>query len=192
MWITYYFLFSPSKKKYLELACFIPWPLIVILNVEVVILFMEPSQQFALCDLRSTSVRPGIYEPGPPGSGLTDFLFLLRASDLVMKVDALLSAAPKGEVRRDVHFIKDSHRWAAILPATLLFLKGFPQMRIHSWPNHYLYYDVHSVRPQYAFWAALPSMKSFAHNRKELVTNCWYMFTSRAHVVDSSLASLNS
>uniref|UniRef100_UPI0037E7011A UDP-glucose:glycoprotein glucosyltransferase 2 n=1 Tax=Semicossyphus pulcher TaxID=241346 RepID=UPI0037E7011A len=32
-----------------------------------------------------------------------------HASDLVMKVDALLSAAPKGEVRRDVTFIKDSH-----------------------------------------------------------------------------------
>uniref|UniRef100_A0A4W6FY48 UDP-glucose ceramide glucosyltransferase-like 1 n=1 Tax=Lates calcarifer TaxID=8187 RepID=A0A4W6FY48_LATCA len=31
------------------------------------------------------------------------------ASDLVMKVDALLTAAPKGEVRRDVHFIKDNH-----------------------------------------------------------------------------------
>ncbi|CAJ1079457.1 UDP-glucose:glycoprotein glucosyltransferase 2 [Xyrichtys novacula] len=31
------------------------------------------------------------------------------ASDLVMKVDALLTAAPKGEVRRDVSFIKDSH-----------------------------------------------------------------------------------
>ncbi|XP_035859845.1 UDP-glucose:glycoprotein glucosyltransferase 2 isoform X2 [Sander lucioperca] len=32
-----------------------------------------------------------------------------QTSDLVMKVDALLTAAPKGEVRRDVHFIKDSH-----------------------------------------------------------------------------------
>ncbi|XP_070694105.1 UDP-glucose:glycoprotein glucosyltransferase 2 isoform X3 [Pempheris klunzingeri] len=32
-----------------------------------------------------------------------------HASDLVMKVDALLAAAPKGEGRRDVHFIKDSH-----------------------------------------------------------------------------------
>ncbi|KAM4558824.1 UDP-glucose:glycoprotein glucosyltransferase 2 isoform 2-T2 [Odontesthes bonariensis] len=32
-----------------------------------------------------------------------------HASDLVMKVDALLNAAPKGEVRRDVRFIKDSH-----------------------------------------------------------------------------------
>lgn len=31
-----------------------------------------------------------------------------------MKVDALLSAAPKGEVRRDVHF-KHSHRWASII-----------------------------------------------------------------------------
>ncbi|XP_068184854.1 UDP-glucose:glycoprotein glucosyltransferase 2 [Antennarius striatus] len=31
------------------------------------------------------------------------------ASDLVMKVDALLSAAPKGEVRRDVQLIKSSH-----------------------------------------------------------------------------------
>lgn len=40
----------------------------------------------------------------------------LRASDLVMKVDALLSAAPKGEVRREVHFIRDSHRWASIFP----------------------------------------------------------------------------
>lgn len=37
-------------------------------------------------------------------------LFSLSASDLVMKVDALLTAAPKGEVRRDVHFIKDNHR----------------------------------------------------------------------------------
>uniref|UniRef100_A0A7N8YFD6 UDP-glucose ceramide glucosyltransferase-like 1 n=1 Tax=Mastacembelus armatus TaxID=205130 RepID=A0A7N8YFD6_9TELE len=35
-----------------------------------------------------------------------------HASDLVMKVDALLTAAPKGEVRRDVSFIKDTHRWA--------------------------------------------------------------------------------
>uniref|UniRef100_A0A665TD98 UDP-glucose ceramide glucosyltransferase-like 1 n=1 Tax=Echeneis naucrates TaxID=173247 RepID=A0A665TD98_ECHNA len=33
----------------------------------------------------------------------------MKASDLVMKVDALLTAAPKGEVRRDVHFSKDSH-----------------------------------------------------------------------------------
>lgn len=32
-----------------------------------------------------------------------------HASDLVMKVDALLTAAPKGEVRRDVQFIKNSH-----------------------------------------------------------------------------------
>ncbi|KAJ4933097.1 hypothetical protein JOQ06_029934, partial [Pogonophryne albipinna] len=32
-----------------------------------------------------------------------------HASDLVMKVDALLTAAPKGEVRRDVQFINDSH-----------------------------------------------------------------------------------
>lgn len=33
----------------------------------------------------------------------------VSASDLVMKVDALLAAAPKGEVRRDVQF-KDTHR----------------------------------------------------------------------------------
>ncbi|KAM9851238.1 UDP-glucose:glycoprotein glucosyltransferase 2 [Aulostomus maculatus] len=32
-----------------------------------------------------------------------------QASDLVMKVDALLTAAPKGETRRHVHFIKDNH-----------------------------------------------------------------------------------
>uniref|UniRef100_A0A3P8XFW7 UDP-glucose glycoprotein glucosyltransferase 2 n=1 Tax=Esox lucius TaxID=8010 RepID=A0A3P8XFW7_ESOLU len=32
-----------------------------------------------------------------------------RASDLVMKVDALLAAAPKGEGRRDVRFVKDKH-----------------------------------------------------------------------------------
>lgn len=43
--------------------------------------------------------------------GTLTHLFSLRASDLVMKVDALLSAAPKGEVRRDVHFVKDSHRY---------------------------------------------------------------------------------
>ncbi|AWP13176.1 putative UDP-glucose:glycoprotein glucosyltransferase 2 [Scophthalmus maximus] len=39
-----------------------------------------------------------------------------HASDLVMKVDALLSAAPKGEVRRDVHFIKDSHSVLQLSP----------------------------------------------------------------------------
>ncbi|XP_034430786.1 UDP-glucose:glycoprotein glucosyltransferase 2 isoform X2 [Hippoglossus hippoglossus] len=39
-----------------------------------------------------------------------------HASDLVMKVDALLSAAPKGEVRRDVHFIKDSHSILRLSP----------------------------------------------------------------------------
>uniref|UniRef100_A0A8D3BWR4 UDP-glucose ceramide glucosyltransferase-like 1 n=1 Tax=Scophthalmus maximus TaxID=52904 RepID=A0A8D3BWR4_SCOMX len=43
-------------------------------------------------------------------------LFSLSASDLVMKVDALLSAAPKGEVRRDVHFIKDSHSVLQLSP----------------------------------------------------------------------------
>lgn len=37
-------------------------------------------------------------------------LFLFRASDLVMKVDALLSAVPKGEVRRDISF-KDTQRY---------------------------------------------------------------------------------
>ncbi|KAG7227632.1 hypothetical protein INR49_005447 [Caranx melampygus] len=39
-----------------------------------------------------------------------------HASDLVMKVDALLTAAPKGEVRRDVHFIKDSHSVLSLSP----------------------------------------------------------------------------
>lgn len=33
-----------------------------------------------------------------------------RASDLVMKVDALLTAAPKGEARKDVKLLKDKHR----------------------------------------------------------------------------------
>ncbi|XP_056145798.1 UDP-glucose:glycoprotein glucosyltransferase 2 [Lampris incognitus] len=32
-----------------------------------------------------------------------------QASDLVMKVDALLTAALKGETRRDIHFVNDSH-----------------------------------------------------------------------------------
>ncbi|XP_075963255.1 UDP-glucose:glycoprotein glucosyltransferase 1 isoform X3 [Anarhichas minor] len=39
-----------------------------------------------------------------------------HASDLVMKVDALLTAAPKGEVRRDVHFAKDSHSVLRLSP----------------------------------------------------------------------------
>lgn len=56
-------------------------------------------------------------------------LFLLSpsTSDLIMKVDALLTAAPKGEVRRDVHFIKDSHRWTAFIQfpvLTVLLLCG--------------------------------------------------------------------
>lgn len=45
----------------------------------------------------------------------TWLLFPPSASDLVMKVDALLSAAPKGEVRRDVHFIKEEYRWVSFL-----------------------------------------------------------------------------
>ncbi|KAK9969355.1 hypothetical protein ABG768_027534 [Culter alburnus] len=32
-----------------------------------------------------------------------------KASDLIMKVDALLSASPKGEARKDVRFLKDKH-----------------------------------------------------------------------------------
>ncbi|XP_034042197.1 UDP-glucose:glycoprotein glucosyltransferase 2 isoform X2 [Thalassophryne amazonica] len=38
------------------------------------------------------------------------------ASDLVMKVDALLTAAPKGEARRDIHFIKNSHSVLRLAP----------------------------------------------------------------------------
>uniref|UniRef100_A0A7N9AXD7 UDP-glucose ceramide glucosyltransferase-like 1 n=1 Tax=Mastacembelus armatus TaxID=205130 RepID=A0A7N9AXD7_9TELE len=40
----------------------------------------------------------------------------MNASDLVMKVDALLTAAPKGEVRRDVSFIKDTHSVLRLSP----------------------------------------------------------------------------
>lgn len=32
-----------------------------------------------------------------------------------MKVDALLTAAPKGEGRRDVNFLKENHRWATFI-----------------------------------------------------------------------------
>ncbi|XP_069558740.1 UDP-glucose:glycoprotein glucosyltransferase 2 [Brachyistius frenatus] len=39
-----------------------------------------------------------------------------HASDLVMKVDALLSTAPKGQVRKDVHFIKDNHSVLRLSP----------------------------------------------------------------------------
>uniref|UniRef100_A0AAV2JWN7 UDP-glucose ceramide glucosyltransferase-like 1 n=1 Tax=Knipowitschia caucasica TaxID=637954 RepID=A0AAV2JWN7_KNICA len=39
-----------------------------------------------------------------------------QATDLVMKVDALLNAAPKGEVRRDVHFLKDKHSVLQLSP----------------------------------------------------------------------------
>uniref|UniRef100_A0AAQ4QWN4 UDP-glucose ceramide glucosyltransferase-like 1 n=1 Tax=Gasterosteus aculeatus aculeatus TaxID=481459 RepID=A0AAQ4QWN4_GASAC len=39
-----------------------------------------------------------------------------KASDLVMKVDALLTAAPQGEVRRDVHFVQDSHSVLLLSP----------------------------------------------------------------------------
>ncbi|KAM3607346.1 uncharacterized protein V6R79_006111 [Siganus canaliculatus] len=39
-----------------------------------------------------------------------------QATDLVMKVDALLTAAPKGEIRRDVHFIKDNHSVLSLAP----------------------------------------------------------------------------
>lgn len=37
--------------------------------------------------------------------------FSLRASDLVMKVDALLSSQPKGEARVEYGFADDRHRY---------------------------------------------------------------------------------
>ncbi|XP_062312651.1 UDP-glucose:glycoprotein glucosyltransferase 2 isoform X3 [Osmerus eperlanus] len=39
-----------------------------------------------------------------------------QASDLVMKVDALLTAAPKGEARREVRFVKDGHSVLHLAP----------------------------------------------------------------------------
>ncbi|XP_076857427.1 UDP-glucose:glycoprotein glucosyltransferase 2 isoform X2 [Brachyhypopomus gauderio] len=39
-----------------------------------------------------------------------------KASDLVMKVDALLSAAPKDEARKDVRFVKDKHSVLHLAP----------------------------------------------------------------------------
>ncbi|KAM9802668.1 UDP-glucose:glycoprotein glucosyltransferase 2 isoform 1-T1 [Syngnathus typhle] len=39
-----------------------------------------------------------------------------HASDLVMKVDALLAAAPKRELRRDVNFLKESHSVLQLSP----------------------------------------------------------------------------
>ncbi|XP_041700149.1 UDP-glucose:glycoprotein glucosyltransferase 2 isoform X2 [Coregonus clupeaformis] len=39
-----------------------------------------------------------------------------QASDLVMKVDALLAAAPKGEGRKDVRFVKDKHSVLHLAP----------------------------------------------------------------------------
>uniref|UniRef100_A0A8C1V3H3 UDP-glucose ceramide glucosyltransferase-like 1 n=1 Tax=Cyprinus carpio TaxID=7962 RepID=A0A8C1V3H3_CYPCA len=41
---------------------------------------------------------------------LKPVIALHRASDLIMKVDALLTASPKGEARKDVKFLKDKHR----------------------------------------------------------------------------------
>lgn len=43
------------------------------------------------------------------------FFFCLSGTNLVMKVDALLAAAPKAEIRRDVKFLKESHRLAIVL-----------------------------------------------------------------------------
>ncbi|KAJ8389769.1 hypothetical protein AAFF_G00114750 [Aldrovandia affinis] len=48
----------------------------------------------------ATKVKAQIKQMGAQGR---------QASDLVMKVDALLTAAPKGEPRRDVRFSKDKH-----------------------------------------------------------------------------------
>uniref|UniRef100_A0A671SUR7 UDP-glucose:glycoprotein glucosyltransferase 2-like n=1 Tax=Sinocyclocheilus anshuiensis TaxID=1608454 RepID=A0A671SUR7_9TELE len=40
---------------------------------------------------------------------LKPVIALHRASDLIMKVDALLTVSPKGEARKDVKFLKDKH-----------------------------------------------------------------------------------
>uniref|UniRef100_A0A668AUE2 UDP-glucose ceramide glucosyltransferase-like 1 n=1 Tax=Myripristis murdjan TaxID=586833 RepID=A0A668AUE2_9TELE len=69
-----------------------------------------------------------------------------QASNLVMKVDALLTAAPKGEARRDVHFIKDSHRWAmafhCLLSYSLCSLTGV----LHFSPReNEVFYDVVAI-----------------------------------------------
>ncbi|XP_036427441.1 UDP-glucose:glycoprotein glucosyltransferase 2 isoform X2 [Colossoma macropomum] len=39
-----------------------------------------------------------------------------KACDLIMKVDALLSAAPKGEARKDIRFMKDKHSVLHLAP----------------------------------------------------------------------------
>uniref|UniRef100_A0A8C5I8T1 UDP-glucose ceramide glucosyltransferase-like 1 n=1 Tax=Gouania willdenowi TaxID=441366 RepID=A0A8C5I8T1_GOUWI len=44
------------------------------------------------------------------------YVFFLSASELVMKIDALLSAAHKEEVRRDVHFAKETHSVLRLSP----------------------------------------------------------------------------
>lgn len=58
-------------------------------------------------------------------------LFSLRASDLVMKVDALLSAVPKGEIRRDVSF-KDTQRYALFVYHSYFF-ENIPQWKSERW-----------------------------------------------------------
>uniref|UniRef100_A0A8B9KSK2 UDP-glucose glycoprotein glucosyltransferase 2 n=1 Tax=Astyanax mexicanus TaxID=7994 RepID=A0A8B9KSK2_ASTMX len=45
-----------------------------------------------------------------------------KNSDLIMKVDALLSAAPKGEARKDIKFVKDKHRYISLLYFFVLHL----------------------------------------------------------------------
>lgn len=60
--ISYFnILFSSSNEKYFEHVCFILWPFIVILNAKIVNSFMKLSEQFAVCELCLTSVRPDIY-----------------------------------------------------------------------------------------------------------------------------------
>lgn len=62
---------------------------------------------------------------------IPSYLFSLRASDLVMKVDALLSAVSKGEIRRDVSF-KDTQRYALFVYHSYFF-ENIPQWKSEHW-----------------------------------------------------------
>lgn len=50
---------------------------------------------------------------------LKPVIALHRASDLIMKVDALLTASPKGEARKDIKFLKEKHRCSTKSVCTL-------------------------------------------------------------------------
>lgn len=99
-----------------------------------------------------------------------------------MKVDALLTAAPKGEVRRDVPFIKDTHRWDFFFPFGICSLIGrYSCSFFYNGPENCNAIISRSAELQ-VFWFAVLLIKDCMTLFVEFALVCFFLFLSVLHL----------